>query len=283
MTTVKIHILNTGKVKVSPFLPYGGNCGIIKASGLIVPRKRWLWLPVLSFLIEHPSGLILVDTGWHRDVCPNGVYDRHAQLKYLGNWLLCHFHQANVRKKAAVSEQLAALGIQPSDLDYVILTHLDGDQANGLRAVRDAKQILVSKEEMKSTSSPRIINRIRYQKKWWDGISMTGLEWNGNQGPSGKSFDLFGDGSLLIINIPGHSDGQVAVKISNGDGKFVLLCADGAYSDRSWNEMLCSGIASNHYLQLQSLAWIAAMNRDPNCVKCIASHHLNLDTQTIDL
>ena len=51
----KIHVLRTGEVRVSPYLPFGGDdCSIIKASGITTPKSKWIWLPVFSFLIEHP-------------------------------------------------------------------------------------------------------------------------------------------------------------------------------------------------------------------------------------
>lgn len=66
---MKIHVLRTGEVRVSPYLPFGGdNCSLLKASGITTPKKNWIWLPVSVYLIEHPQGLILVDTGWHRDM-----------------------------------------------------------------------------------------------------------------------------------------------------------------------------------------------------------------------
>lgn len=40
MDKIKIHVLRTGEVRVSPYLPFGGdNCSIIKASGLTTPKK----------------------------------------------------------------------------------------------------------------------------------------------------------------------------------------------------------------------------------------------------
>ena len=62
-------MLHTGEVRVSPYLPFGGDhCNLLKASGMTTPRKDWIWLPVSCYLIEHPKGRILVDTGWHRDM-----------------------------------------------------------------------------------------------------------------------------------------------------------------------------------------------------------------------
>ena len=104
MDKIKIHVLRTGEVRVSPYLPFGGdNCSIIKASGLTTPKKDWIWLPVFSYLIEHPKGLILFDTGWHRDMSPDGVYDKRAQVRSLGSWLLYHINQGRIAKGVAYS------------------------------------------------------------------------------------------------------------------------------------------------------------------------------------
>ncbi len=37
MSNIKIHILHTGDVRVSPYLPFGGNCNVLKAMGLTTP------------------------------------------------------------------------------------------------------------------------------------------------------------------------------------------------------------------------------------------------------
>jgi hypothetical protein len=49
MDKIKIHVLRTGEVRVSPYLPFGGDdCSIIKASGITTPKSKWIWLPVFS-------------------------------------------------------------------------------------------------------------------------------------------------------------------------------------------------------------------------------------------
>ena len=183
MDNIKIHVLRTGEVRVSPYLPFGGdNCSIIKASGLTTPKKDWIWLPVFSYLIEHPKGLILFDTGWHRDMSPDGVYDKRAQVRSLGSWLLYHINQGRIAKGEAINEHLAAMGISASDIDYVLLSHLDCDHANGLNQVADAKHILVSKAEMEGTKRLNFQIMIRFQKRWWEGVNLQTFDWNGRPG-----------------------------------------------------------------------------------------------------
>ena len=278
---MRIHVLHTGEVRVSPYQPFGGDhCSLLKASGFTTPKKDWIWLPVSCYLIEHPQGLILVDTGWHRDMSPHGVFDKKAQIKSLGSWILYHVNQGRIAAGEAVDEQLQSLGIKPSDLDYVLLTHLDCDHANGLRAVRDAKHIIVAQEEL---DCARKNGFIRYKKKWWEGCDLQTIEWNGTEGPAGKSFDLFGDGSVVMVNIPGHCDGLCAVRLTNDRGQFVLLFGDGGYAARSWQEMITSGIALDKSMQRKSLEWIREQSLDPYCMESLATHDTDIKPHIIDL
>ena len=304
MEKIKIHVLRTGEVRVSPYLPFGGdNCSIIKASGVTTPKSKWIWLPVFSFLIEHPKGLILFDTGWHREMSPEGVYDKRAQVKSLGSWFLYQINQGRIAKGEAIDEQLAKLGYKPSDLDYVLLSHLDCDHANGLRLVSDAKHILVSKAEMEGTKRMGPQLRIRFQKRWWQGVDLRTFNWNGTEGPVGKSYDVLGDGSLVMVNIPGHSEGLCALKVKNtimdkshlgmlGEGrivtkdrrnKFVLLFADGGYATKSWRDMITSGISLDKNLQRQSLQWIREQSMSPDCLESLATHDTDVTPHVIEL
>ena len=284
MTEVKIHVFHTGEVCVAPELPFGGeHCSTIKASGVFAKKSERLWLPVSAYLIECAHGKILFDCGWHRDMSPNGVFDKKAQVKSLGSLPLYVTNQGRLEKGAAIDEQLAALGIHPADLDLVLLSHLDCDHANGLKLVADAKQILVSKDELLFAESKKPVNRIRYNADWWRGTKMQTFTWNGTEGPTGKSYDVFGDGSLVMVNIPGHSKGLCALKITSSDGRFVLLYADGGYARRSWEQLITSGIADDKTAQKQSLEWIREQSLDVNCVESLANHDPDVQPHIIEL
>ena len=278
---MKVHVLHTGEVRVSPYLPFGGdNCNLLKASGMTTPKEDWIWLPVSVYLIEHPKGLILVDTGWHRDMSPEGVYDKAAQIKSLGSRVLYNVNQGQIPLGEAVDEQLATMGIKPADLDYVLLTHLDCDHANGLRAVKNAKHIIVAQEEL---DCARKNGFIRYKKKWWKDCELETITWNGTEGPAQKSFDLFDDGSIKMINIPGHCDGLCAVKITREDGKYVLLFSDGGYATKSWKEMITSGVSLDKEMQRKSLQWIRDQSMDANCIESLATHDTDIKPHVIEL
>lgn len=284
MAEIKVHVFHTGEVCVAPELPFGGeHCSAIKASGVFAKKSERLWLPVSAYLIECAHGKILFDCGWHRDMSPNGIFDKKAQIKSLGSLPLYMTNQGRMEKDAAIDEQLAALGICPADLDLVLLSHLDCDHANGLKLVADAKQILVSKDELLFAENKTLVNRIRYNADWWNGTKMQIFDWNGVEGPAGKSYDVFGDGSLVMINIPGHSRGLCALKITNSDGRFVLLYTDGGYARKSWEQLITSGIADDKAAQKKSLEWIREQSLNANCVESLANHDPDVQPHIIEL
>lgn len=217
-------------------------------------------------------------TGWHREISPQGIFDKQAQIHSLGSRILYHVNQGIVEPGETITEQLATLGIVPNQLDYVLLTHLDCDHANGLQQVADAKHILVAEDELRFANH----TPVRYQKRWWQGVSMNTFTWNGSDGPAENSYDLFGDESIQLINIPGHSDGLFAVKVRGENGKFVLLTSDGAYATKSWEQLILPGIAANRDLQRASLTWIQKQSQLPDCYMAIANHDPEIQPQIID-
>lgn len=281
---IQIHVLHTGSVCVAPALPFGGEkCSPVKASGFLSRKDERLWLPVSAYLIESEHGRILFDCGWHRAVSPKGEYDEKAQIRSLGGRLLFQTNQAMLPAGEAIDEQLAAMGLQPSDLDCVLLSHLDCDHANGLKLVQDAKRILVSEDEMRFATKKTPVNQIRYHASWWEGTKIKTFDWNGTEGPVGKSYDIFDNGQFVMVNIPGHSAGLCALKIRSGAGRFALLVSDGGYAKKSWEQMILSGIADDRDAQKKSLAWIRAQSEAPNCIEVLANHDPDVKPHVIEL
>lgn len=284
MEEIKIHVFHTGMVCVAPELPFGGeHCNPVKASGVFGKKSDRLWLPVSAYLIECSHGKILFDCGWHRDISPNGEFDREAQMKSLGGFALYKTNQGVLPHGESIDEQLAMLGIQPSDLDMILLSHLDCDHANGLKMVADAKRILVAKDEIRFAENGSLMNKIRYNNNWWSGTKLEGFDWNSTDGPVQKSYDVFGDGRLVMINIPGHCEGLCALKITNRNGKYVLLFSDGGYAKKSWEEQITSGIADNKEQQKKSLAWIREQSMSSDCIESLANHDPDIEPHLIKL
>ena len=269
---IKIHILHTGLVKVDRALPFHGEySNPLAFTGLFRSEKNQVILPVSSYLIEHPHGLILIDTGWNKLV-------RQSNWKELGPQV--QINTGYLPMGWSVDERLAALGYKPSDIDYLLLSHLHCDHVSGLKQVKDAKNILVSEPEL------RIANKLPmvYLPHEWKGVNLQTYQYDHTDiGPFNESFDLFGDGSIVQIHTPGHASGMSATRIQGSDGKFVLLAADTGYSSMPWEKMLTPGICTSRKKAITSLGWVREQAHKDNCIAAIANHDTKVDQQTIEL
>ena len=277
---MKLHVLHCGYIRVDQSAAFGNSVDLKNtARQLLTPDSRRLTLPVACYLIEHPRGLVLADTGLSRELSPAGVYDPKAASKLLPPQLAA-FYRPFVPKGMTAVEQLGALGIAPKDLELIILTHLDADHVMGLKSLRGAKKILLPEDEY--FWSCRTVYKMRQPRELWIGENITREFYRGSPlGPNRWAIDVFGDESLELVNVPGHTDGQAAVVVRNG-GRFVILAADAAFSPRNWQEEITPGFGFDRQQQLKSLRWLAETEKDPGCVKILCSHDADIAPQVIE-
>ena len=269
---IKIHVLHTGLVKVDRVLPFHGLYrNPLAFTGLFRSEKNQVTLPVSSYLIEHPKGLVLIDTGWNKQVRTSNWKELGPQVQINTGYLPTGW---------AVDECLAALGYRPEDLDYVLLSHLHCDHVSGLKHVAAAKHILVSAAEW------QIANRLPlvYLPHEWRGVDVQTYQYaNTGIGPTGESYDVFGDGSLLQVRTAGHANGMSATLVRGSDGKYVLLAADVGYANRSWEDMLTPGICTSRKAAITSLGWVREQAHNSNCIEALANHDTKTDPHVITL
>ncbi|MBP2079131.1 N-acyl homoserine lactonase family protein [Oceanobacillus polygoni] len=267
---MKIHILHTGKVLIYRSLAYKER-GLHPApyTGWLRRKENKMWVPVSSYLIEHPKGLILVDTGWNEDM-------RLNQRKHLGNFAYS-MYKGELPEGKSIAEQLYSLGVSSKELDFVILSHMHSDHVSGLRHVKDAKKILTSKIEWNAAQK-----KLGYIKTMWNNIAIDTFElMDIPYGPYKEGFDLLRDETLYLVYTPGHSDGMIStlVKMKNG---WMVLASDVGYSERSWKEMILPGITTDRKAAYQSLKWLRDFSLKRDCIKVIANHDANVKPQIIE-
>lgn len=202
-----------------------GRLATLKATGIRVPRDRWVQVPVVAFLVEHPSaGPVLVDTGFHPAVAvrPKGAMGRFRGLL---------FKEVEMRSEQAVAAQLRALDIDPASVGTVVMTHLHSDHASGIAEFPGATFVLSSKE-WEAASKGREING--YIRRQFDhAFDYRLLDFESSESDSfatfGRSYDLFGDGSIRMVFTPGHTHGHCSV-VLRLKGREALLTGDAAYT-----------------------------------------------------
>jgi N-acyl homoserine lactone hydrolase len=266
--TTTVHVLHTGEVNIDRALAFRERTWHpMPYTGWFRPSSKRLWVPVSAYLIEHPRGPVLVDTGWHSDIRTN-------QRHHLGfvPWTM---YRGRLPDGMAVHEQLAGLGITPNNLEYVVLSHLHSDHVSGLAHVADANEILVSRTEWDAR------NRFEYIPSMWDGTGMRRYEFEEIPfGPSRQGLDLFGDGSIYLVHTPGHSEGHVSVVTRTSAG-WVLLAGDVGYAARSWEEHVLPGVTTDDAVMDASLAWVRTFTERDDCVGAFANHDPAVDPTTV--
>jgi glyoxylase-like metal-dependent hydrolase (beta-lactamase superfamily II) len=187
------------------------------------PGEQWLRVPVPAFLIEHPGvGPILVDTGFHASVATDPKQNLGAVIGRL--------YRIEMAPEQAIAAQLRRLGIEPRDIKVVIMTHLHIDHSSAISDFTEATYVLGQGEW--DAFSGRLPTLHGYLRKHADHAVeyrevMYGRESN-SYSTFGRSYDLFGDGSVRLVYTPGHSRGHQSV-IVRLKSREALLAGDAVY------------------------------------------------------
>jgi glyoxylase-like metal-dependent hydrolase (beta-lactamase superfamily II) len=188
------------------------------------PRESWLKFPVPAFLLEHPgAGLILVDTGMHASV----AMDPKQNLgPVIGR--LYHFE---MEPEQTVAAQLRKRGIEQRDVKLVLMTHMHMDHASAISDFTEATYVLgegewaaftASRPTLKGYVTRQGAHAVDYREVVYD------TRLASSYSTFGRSFDLFGDGSVRLVYTPGHSAGHQSVIVRLKDRE-ALLAGDAVY------------------------------------------------------
>lgn len=231
--TVRLHPLMTGEIPGAPawFEREEGRLASLHAYGLRVDRSSFLRLPVPAFLVEHPVvGPMLIDTGLH----PSVAVDPRQNF---GRLLAFNYRGIKMTAEQAAPAQLRARGLEASDVRYVLMTHMHVDHASAISEFPDAT-FLVSGQEWDVLAAGKVTEG--YVKSQFDfGFDYRTFDFESSETESfsafGRSFDLFGDGSVRAVFTPGHTHGHTSYVLRLRERE-VLVAADAIYTLRTLNE-----------------------------------------------
>jgi glyoxylase-like metal-dependent hydrolase (beta-lactamase superfamily II) len=232
---MKIHAIQTGTVAVKTRQVNGVGHGVRRRVGTLTDREWSKPLPIYAFAIEHPEGVIVVDTGETARTSEPGYIPRWHPYFRLGvrEW---------VAPEQEIGPQLAQLGIPPADVRWVVMTHLHTDHAGGLHHFPNS-EILVSRREAGLAAGR--IGRLRgYLNNWypnWFDPTMVDLRPDAF-GPFPESLPLTAAGDVTIVSLAGHTPGQIGVIVQDED-RAVFLAGDSAYYEQAMLRSIVDGVA----------------------------------------
>lgn len=177
--------------------------------------------PAGAFLLEHTKhGLILFDTGYSANMHKTGLIGRVYNL----------FNPTSVEEKDELKNQLEKIGVRPEDIKTIVLSHLHPDHIGGLRSFSEAN-FVVSKGSMDTYRKSKmrdLVMRHFFPADFEERANVVSDEMMTTEIFSTlKGCDLFNDGSLILLGLDGHANGQLGALINHK----ILLAADSCWGN----------------------------------------------------
>jgi glyoxylase-like metal-dependent hydrolase (beta-lactamase superfamily II) len=167
-------------------------------------RSETFEAPVSSALIRHKQGNVLFDTGCHPSVVEHGEERWGSLMKVM---------TPVMRTEDTLLSSLACVGVNPDDIDVVVNSHFHPDHCGCNQFFKKAT-ILAHAKEIEAANAPGAENAGLLRADWDHGQPMEVV--------TGER-DVFGDGRLVLIPLPGHTPGTLGASVHlDRDGSFLL-------------------------------------------------------------
>jgi glyoxylase-like metal-dependent hydrolase (beta-lactamase superfamily II) len=202
---------NTGQQKVTTVRLYVFDCGRLKSGNPAPLLERGVTttdMSVEAFLIVHPRGTLLWDAGVIPDelVKPEGTVEARATVH------------------TTLKGQLAAIGYKPADITYLALSHNHYDHSANGNAFAGSTWLVQGPERAfmfpdTPPATPGTQIQINQSARWSELKNSRTIVLNGD-------YDVFGDGSVVIIATPGHTPGHQSLFVNLKNTGPVVLSGD---------------------------------------------------------
>jgi len=232
-------------------------CGFLEFdSKLFFPnleKGELFTIPVPSYLITHPKGNVVFDTGVHCQV----ITDAEGRLGPIAKTFV-----SRTKPGEEIVSQLTKFDLTPNDIRYVINSHFHFDHAGGNEFFPHST-FLVQKNEMDAARDPELRKKAFFDPKDYDHK----LDYRAVDG----EYDIFGDGTLVIIPTHGHTPGHQSLRIRAGKGGELVLTGDACYTKINMDQDLLPSIAFDEAEMHRSLGKLRDL-RDKQGATIIFGH-----------
>jgi glyoxylase-like metal-dependent hydrolase (beta-lactamase superfamily II) len=250
---MEVHAIQTGTVAVRTRQRNGVGRGQARLAMTLIDRSWTDPLPIYAWLIEHPEGLIVVDTGETAAVNNPGYFPRWHPYFRLGL-------KETVPPEDEIAPKREALGFSPEDVRWVIMTHLHTDHAGGL-AHFQRSEILVYRSEFDNASGFMGKMRGFLPQRWPSWFSPRLFDLSGEAfGPFPLSLRVTEAGDVTIVVTHGHTTGHVSVVLEE-DGQSVFFAGDTSYTQALMLEGAIDGVAPDQRAARETLERIREFTR----------------------
>ena len=175
-----------------------------------------IMIPINMWIIDHPMGLIVYDTG-------NNVAISDGNCTSHWNEGFCGLLKPSQTRADVIDKQLEKAGFSAGDVKIVITSHSHLDHIGNIEMFPDAIHV-IQKKELYQAWWPEKFQRggAHVMADYDDARDFTYFELNGD-------YDLFGDGSVVVVSTPGHTLGHQSVKVRMNDTGTVILTQDAVW------------------------------------------------------
>jgi N-acyl homoserine lactone hydrolase len=166
-------------------------------------------IPYFCYVVDHPEGHVLFDTGAHRDFISNPERLGPAAA----------YWEITMEEDDHLAAQLATMGLEPGQIRHAAISHLHYDHSGGVGELPNAA-IYVQEEELRFAHYPPVYQRDIYVRWTFDQVR--------NWKPLRGDYDVFNDGSVILFRTPGHTPGHQSMLVRTDD-QAVILAGDAIY------------------------------------------------------
>lgn len=192
---IRLYVLDCGRLDIR-------DMGMFDDSGALDGKPGTMAVP--CFLIRHPRGTLLWETGLGDAIAS------HADGVELAPGI-----RASVR--VTLASQLRTLGLRPSDIDYVAFSHWHIDHTGNANLFGAATWILQRRELAAATGAT--------PPPFEDLTPVSAYRTATTRLIDGDA-DVFGDGSVRLLLMPGHTPGHQVLQVRLPHAGVVLLSGD---------------------------------------------------------
>ncbi len=242
---MKIHAIQTGTVKIKTRQRQGSGSGLLRLVNTLRDSDWTPSLPIYAWVIEHPEGVIVMDTGETARTSQSGYFPAWHPYYRFGVRL-------DVQPQQEIGPQLDLLGIRPADVRWVVMTHLHTDHAGGLDHFPKS-EILVSATEYAAASGLKGRLNGYLNQHWPDWFAPRLVEYTPLPiGAFPQSMALTQAEDVYIVLTPGHTPGHQSVIVQSG-ASTIFLAGDVSYTEALMQQQVVDGVTADTFVAAQTL------------------------------